>query len=267
MNRKLTAVAVAALMVLSVTAPALAADEDLAVSVTQAGNDADVTISVTENGSAAPNATVDVAVREVLEDEDDNETTNVTIGGTYETGPDGTVQLGAPSADVRVDVTATLANRTASTTTVLESADGNESEDAFGQQVQAFVQQLLDGDRNGTGIGGAVSEFVTANNPGADNRPDHAGPPEDIGPGDNETDKRGPPDHAGPDGNETDDDDRRGPPDHAGPSDDDEGDDTDEQEDELEDEETEDEQEDEAEDGDSDDTGDNGPPDHAGPPN
>ncbi|WP_255151624.1 collagen-like triple helix repeat-containing protein [Halorarius halobius] len=119
--------------------------------------------------------------------------------------------------------------------------DDNETEnetDAFGMEVSAFVHSLLDGNTTNESIGQQVSEFVTANNPGADNRPDHAGPPEDRGPG-NETERgppenagpdgdteRGPPEDKGPDGNET-----GGPPENAGPNDDDsddgDGDDSD----------------------------------------
>ena len=91
----------------------------------------------------------------------------------------------------------------------------------FGHWVSAFVHSLLDSDdleeRN---LGQAVSEFVTENNPGADNRPDHAGPP-----GDDDGEERGPPEHAGPPGD--DDDEERGPPENAGPPDDDDGDDED----------------------------------------
>ncbi|WP_136688458.1 hypothetical protein [Halorhabdus amylolytica] len=226
MNQKLIAVAVATLLVVSTAAPAVAAEDGLAVSVTQAGNDADVTISVTDNGSAVPNASVDVEALTVLRDSDgeteanetEDRTEDVTIGGTYETDANGTVTLDAPERNVRVSVTATVDDRTASTTTVLE---GDDVEEAFGQQVQAFVHRLLAS--SGPGIGPAVSEFVTENNPGADNRPDHAGPPAHAGPGENVTDdddrdKRGPPEHAGAGGNEADDDDRdkRGPPEHAG---------------------------------------------------
>jgi hypothetical protein len=262
MRTRTFAIAAAALVVVSMAAPALAATDDgLTVDVTQA--DRTVTIGVTDNGTAVANATVNVTVLEVLEDSDtagENETagnettnetdastnetveetnetdtneteTNVSIGGTYETDANGTVTLDAPSTGVRVSVTATVDNRTASTTTTLYAAGEDDETDAFGQRVQAFVHELLASGDSGPGIGQAVSEFVTANNPGADNRPDHAGPPADAGPGmndsdDNETveedDERGPPEHAGADNettedNATDDDDRRGPPEHAGP--------------------------------------------------
>lgn len=75
--------------------------------------------------------------------------------------------------------------------------DDNRSEnatDAFGLQVSEFVHSLLaSNDTSNESIGQQVSAFVTANNPGADKRPDHAGPDG------NET--QGPPDHAGGNGN------------------------------------------------------------------
>jgi hypothetical protein len=119
----------------------------------------------------------------------------------------------------------------------------------FGHWVSAFVHSLLDStDSDERNLGQIVSEFVTENNPGADNRPDHAGPPEHAGPpgedDDDESDEsedesdesdeseddddrddreRGRPDHAGPPGEDDDEndesDDRRGPPEHAGPPD------------------------------------------------
>ena len=112
---------------------------------------------------------------------------------------------------------ASSAQGTATTTAQLTNASlATENEtDAFGQQVSSFVANLLSGNTTDTGIGAAISEFVTANNPGADNRPDHAGPPEnktdtgEQGPPENETDTgQGPPDDKGNDGS--------GPPDNKG---------------------------------------------------
>ncbi|MEF8868324.1 MAG: hypothetical protein V5A85_07390 [Haloarculaceae archaeon] len=138
----------------------------------------------------------------------------------------------------------------------------------FGHWVSAFVHSLLDSDDIEEGnLGQAVSEFVTENNPGADNRPDHAGPPgdddgeergppENAGPpGDDDDEERGPPENAGPPGD--DDDEERGPPENAGPPDDDDGDD--------EDSDTEDSDED-GDDEDGDDDDERGPPEGAGPP-
>ena len=73
----------------------------------------------------------------------------------------------------------------------------------LGQQVQAFVQDLLSSDSDES-IGQQIAAFVRSHT-----GPEHAGPPEDRGP-DNET-ERGPPEDRGTD-NETD----RGPPEDAG---------------------------------------------------
>jgi hypothetical protein len=116
-----------------------------------------------------------------------------------------------------------------------------DSDQPFGHWVSAFVHSLLDSeDTEERNLGQMVSEFVTENNPGADNRPDHAGPPEDRGndedgeDGEDDGDERGPPADAGPpedrgndeddseDGEDEDsedddeDDDERGPPEGAG---------------------------------------------------
>jgi len=141
----------------------------------------------------------------------------------------------------------------------------NETPRNFGLQVADFIHGLLDGgiDDDET-FGQLVSQFVLANNPGADNRPDHAGPPwldDDDGDEGNESDDdaaddRGPPEHAGP-------------PDHAGPKDDedDQDDDAEDEEDEQEDDEEDDnDAEDEEDDEDDDEDDDRGPPEHAGPP-
>jgi len=157
-----------------------------------------------------------------------------------------------PAAAIGVDdTTAEQAGTTVSDTDqgVLFTVDDNETtnettnetdDGPFGQTVSSFVHTLL-ADRNSTNqtdanetdqpLGLLVSAFVTENNPGADNKPSWAGPPEDRGPparddgnetDDNETDG-GPPEWAGAnDANETDDD-RRGPPEDRGNDDDDSG--------------------------------------------
>lgn len=98
-------------------------------------------------------------------------------------------------------------------TTGGESDDGEA--DAFGQEVSAFVHSLLEErDDSERGIGQQVSEFVRNNNPGADKRPDHAGPPDHVGLNTDadadEDDRRGPPE-----------DKRQGPPEDKGPNADD----------------------------------------------
>ncbi|MEF8841857.1 MAG: hypothetical protein V5A62_09570 [Haloarculaceae archaeon] len=113
-----------------------------------------------------------------------------------------------------------------------------DSDEPFGHWVSAFVHSLLDSeDSEERNLGQMVSEFVTENNPGADDRPDHAGPPEDRGNDDEEDEdgERGPPEDAGPpadrgedDGDdenrEDGEDDERGPPEDRG---NDDGDDED----------------------------------------
>ena len=134
--------------------------------------------------------------------------------------------------------------------------DENRENQPFGHWVSAFVHSLLDSeDSEERNLGQMVSEFVTENNPGADNRPDHAGPPEDRRDGD---DAEG----------EDDDDDERGPPDHAGPPED-RGDDDDDESDESEESDDDgDEDDDDGEDGedgdDEDDDDERGPPEGAG---
>ena len=118
---------------------------------------------------------------------------------------------------VTVSVRATLDDLTAETTVELGGSDAEADRPAaFGQLLSSFVKSLLDEEREG-GIGQTVSEYARENNPGADNRPDHAGPPEDRGnatgkPGD--ADRRGPPaDRGNKNASE-----RGGPPADAGPS-------------------------------------------------
>lgn len=108
------------------------------------------------------------------------------------------------------------------TTAVEEPPEAPEAPDAFGQRVSAFVHELLDDRPHDKPFGQLVSGFVTANNPGAAQRPDHAGPPAHAGPKDDG--ERGPPAHAGPPDKG---DSERGPPDHAGPPDKDDEDDED----------------------------------------
>lgn len=86
----------------------------------------------------------------------------------------------------------------------------------FGQQVVAFIDYMRNAeDGEERNLGQAISNWVTANNPGADNRPDHAGPPDDKGPS-AET-ERGPPEDKGPNAKDK----QRGPPEDKGPNADD----------------------------------------------
>lgn len=133
-----------------------------------------------------------------------------------------------------------------------ENGSANASDDAFGQLVSDFVHGMLGNQTNSTQpLGWFVSEYVTANNPGADKRPDHAGPPNvtervppwerggtaggpsaDAGPKNASERGSGPPAWAGPDSDDTDAANQtenetvapagnggggeRGPPEHAG---------------------------------------------------
>lgn len=97
---------------------------------------------------------------------------------------------------------------------------GNVGESTFGQQVSTFVHSLQADNETDGPLGLRVANFVLANNPAADNIPDHAGPPdnrtesnETRGPPENVT--QGPPNNVttGPPANVT-----QGPPAHAGPA-------------------------------------------------
>ena len=194
-----------------------AGNTSLAVSVNQP-TDGEPTVTVTDNGTGVDNASVTVETG-------DNVTYDGT--GTYTTGTDGTVGLPVPNETVDVDVTAAVDNETATTTATLEPLNESEDDEAFGQDVAAFIDALLEHRNASGGIGPAVSSFVVANNPG--NAPDHAGPPEDKTQGPPEDKTRGPPADAGPDKDdddedveeeddeEEDDEEAGGPPGHAGP--------------------------------------------------
>lgn len=251
-NTRLVAVALSALLALSVIGPGLAVADakssngSLAV---DASVDDGVFVTVTDNGEGVANATVNVLVddrdapldnqtaddgNETADDGDDPASGDASVDtgadayagvGTYITGENGTVELPTPEERLNVTIRATVGNRTATTRETLpadsESDNGpiaeRGTEQPFGFQVVAFVRGLSNVD-DGT-VGQRVAEFATSNNPG--NPPAHAGPgnatAEDRTESANgtETDGRvGPPAHAGPGGD-------GGPPDHAGPGSDD----------------------------------------------
>jgi hypothetical protein len=202
MQRNVLAVVLAALMVGVVAGPAVAAapataaagNSSLSVDVVQ---DDGVTVTVTDNGTGVDNASVDVATV------DSNASYNGT--GSYETGPDGTVSFSSPPEHLKVTVTATVGNETATTTAILRAGE-NSTYRNFGQSVSSFVATLEPADMTGP-PGQVVSDFVVSNNPSNSNRtgpPEHAGPPEDDGNSsdtdDNET--RGPPEDRGNDGDD-----------------------------------------------------------------
>jgi len=191
----------------------LEAPVDLAVDV--ANTDGEPLVTVTDNDTAVENASVNVSVADPA---------NGSYAGTgeYTTDENGTVTLEAAEENVTIEVTAEYENETATTTADLTVVEDR----PFGQLIRDFIDGLSD--REG-GIGAAVSDFVTDNNPG--NAPDHAGSPGEPDDAGNATDAGNAsdgagnaPDHAGP-GNESDD--EQGPPDHAGPGNDDADDESD----------------------------------------
>jgi hypothetical protein len=209
-------------------------DTGLAVDVTQQ-SDGTAIVAVSDDGTAVENASVNVTAEVAYEGT-----------GTYESGAEGTVELPNPEQNLTASVTATNGSENVTTTAELDSIE-NGGYANFGQWISSYVQQLQTSGYFGPGLGQKVSEFATENNPGAEKRPDHAGPPDDAGATvddetnatdeDEDEDTRGPPDHA-KQGNDSEDvaaegaeeDDERGPPEHAkGKDKDDEQDDTEEE--------------------------------------
>ncbi|WP_280586524.1 hypothetical protein [Halorubrum sp. Boch-26] len=141
----------------------LEAPVDLGVDVSDTGGEPVVT--VTDDGEPAENATVSVATA-------DGQNATYVGAGDYETDENGTVGLPAAEENVTVDVTATYGSDSVSTTVELTAGSEAGADQPFGLQLREFIRQLQD--REG-GIGAAVSDFVTGNNPG--NAPDHAGGP------------------------------------------------------------------------------------------
>lgn len=215
MDTKLVALAAAAALVLSVFAPTAMAAVDasgndgsgagnagLSVNVAQTGDSVDIT--VTDGSDAAAGASVTV-----------ESVDNAYVGaGTYTADENGGVSLPAPTQDATVKVTATYDGETATTTVELTTSD---EFDNFGQEMSAFVHRLMEKVDTANGdFGKAVSDYATSNNPGADKKPEHAGPPDDRGKdasgnGNGNGNGGGPPDHANGNGNGN----GGGPPDHA----------------------------------------------------
>jgi hypothetical protein len=166
--------------------------------------DGTATVTVTRNDNAVENATVNV-------------TSDVAYdgNGTYTTNADGMVGLSAPDRNVTVTVTATNGSETTTATADLASVE-NGGYANFGLWISSYVQDLKSEGYFGKEFGQKVSEFATENNPGADNRPDRAGPPEksDTASEGGDTAKS----NEGASGEEK----RRGPPEHAGDAKDDE---------------------------------------------
>jgi hypothetical protein len=135
-------------------------------------------------------------------------TTTVVQVGDQGTGAFSASVTGLSPKTTYVVVAEATANDTTVTggeTTFTPGVTENESEGflppegPFGQQVVASINYLRNSEERN--LGQAISNRVTANNPGADNRPDHAGPQkggadaeeedEEEGDDDEEDDERG----------------------------------------------------------------------------
>lgn len=218
-NTRLAALAGAVLLVMAAIAP-------FAVAATTAGNAAGNVAVETREASDVTNssATLNSELTEVPEggnatvyftywEEGDAENATETGSGTH--GEPATFHYeltGLEENTTYVYAAHAEANGTEVTGDQVTFTTGGEDErdenatDAFGLEVSAFVHSLLeDRDDDDRGIGQRVSAFVTANNPGADHRPDHAGPPEDRGEGASDDKRQGPPEDKGPDAQDDDD--------------------------------------------------------------
>jgi hypothetical protein len=125
---------------------------------------------------------------------------NSSTTGAVEVGSTGTFEANASGlsynetyvyvAHAEADDTTVTGDRATFTPALNEEAAEDQP---FGHWVSAFVHSLIGSeDLEERNLGQAVSTFVTENNPGADNRPDHAGP-------DGERGERGPPEDRGND--------------------------------------------------------------------
>lgn len=173
---RLAAVLLTVVMVLAIATPTVMAHDqvDIAVDV----DDTTYTVTVTHNGTAVNGSEVNVTPTDP----------NATYAGADGiTDENGTVTFELPENETEVDITATFENHTATETFVLPGANETADQEAFGQRLTAWLHNLLDPGNN-TLLGQTVSEWVTANNPGAENRSDKANP------GGNGS---GPPEHAG----------------------------------------------------------------------
>jgi len=152
---------------MAATSGTLVAVESLSVGVNQS-SEGDATVTVTLGDDPVENASVTV------ETIDYNGTYDGV--GEYATDADGEVGLPAPGNDsVDVRVTASADGDTAETTATLSSQGELASEDAFGQNVSSFVQQLRESGVSGP-MGLYVVDYIMEQKAGGP--PEHAqGPP------------------------------------------------------------------------------------------
>jgi hypothetical protein len=160
----------------------------------------------------------DVSFEYWVEGNESNTTITVDAGNLSDTGSFGADVSGLQNnttyvyvAEASVGNAATTGGEVTFSTGAVEDEGFEAPEGPFGQQIVAYIDYLREEtDKTGRGFGQAVAAFASGQNPGADNRPDHAGPPEDKGPsaekerGPPADKERGPPDHAGPDADEED---------------------------------------------------------------
>lgn len=185
------AVAMALVLVLSMATPALASEP--------AGIDVDIgtssyTVTVTHNGSAVNDTEVTVTPTDP----------NATYAGANGfTDVNGTVTFNLPANQTEVNISTTHNGTETTVTETLPGASAEPSWDGegpFGQWVQTWLHDLLNGEDTTGPVGQTIADLVRQNNPGSDHRSDNANP------GGN---GNGPPDHAGNNDN------GGGPPDHA----------------------------------------------------
>lgn len=151
---------------------------DLSVSVAQDGDGGAATVTVTANGSSVEGANVSVVALN---------NSSYAGTGTYVTDENGTVGLTAPAENVTVEVTAEAGNATETVQATLTAPA--ETDEPFGDEMAAYVHKMISvrdraspgGEVSGDSLGQLVSQYATEHNPGAEKRPDHAGPPEDRG--------------------------------------------------------------------------------------
>lgn len=208
---RLGAMAMAALVVLSVAAPAVATEPaDIEFS---AGNTS-FTVTVTHNGTPVNDTLVNVTPTDPA---------NVSYAGDSGlTDANGTVTFDLPANETEVNISATV-NGTESSITVVLPASGNaeptwDGQGPFGQWVSKILRGL--GVDSGTPLGQQLSELVVKNNPGSEHRSDKANPGGNGGgPPDHATNQSEQGDNASASGNGS----GNGPPDHAAGNSSDEG--------------------------------------------
>ena len=125
------------------------------------------------------------------------ENSNYTYEGSYDV-ENGTVSLPAPTQNVSVSVTATVDDRTASTTVTLSVPTDDNPNNDFAESLTNFIHFIKSQGVDGP-LGQEISAFVHAENPASAD--DDRGPPAVAnGENDSDEDRRGPPAHANSNG-------------------------------------------------------------------